>query len=71
MIARINKTALAVLAPILLLAGIAGLAAPGHLGTSEAPPYDVFHIIAGTIGVLAVGVGLVVIGGCGWFARPT
>ena len=48
---NLNRVALAILAPILVLSGVFGLVSPGHQGTSEAPAYDVFHIVFGVIGL--------------------
>jgi Fe-S oxidoreductase len=51
----LNRSALAVFAPILILAGIAGFLLPPEQSlTSGAPAYNVFHLIFGSLGLLVV-----------------
>ena len=48
-----NYITLAVFAPILIVAGVAGFLLPASLSlTSGAPAYNVFHIIFGLLGLL-------------------
>jgi len=48
----LNQKTLAVLAPLLILAGIAGFLIPEQYSlTSGAAPYNLFHIIFGVIGL--------------------
>ena len=52
---RLNVIALGIFAPILVLAGILGFIIPPHLSLmSGAAPYNIFHIIFGTIGIIFV-----------------
>ena len=49
----LNQKTLAVLAPLLMIAGIAGFVIPEQYSLfSGAPPYNVFHLIFGAIGLL-------------------
>ena len=51
----LNYITLAIFAPLLILAGVAGFLVPvGKSLTSGAPPYNVFHIFFGTIGLLLI-----------------
>ena len=51
----VNFVTLAIFAPVLILAGVAGFLVPAqHSLTSGAAPYNVFHIVFGTIGLLLV-----------------
>ena len=51
----INFITLAIFAPILILTGVAGFLIPAeHSLTSGAPPYNVFHIVFGAIGLIFV-----------------
>ena len=51
----INFIALAIFAPILILTGVAGFLIPAeHSLTSGAPPYNIFHIVFGAIGLIFV-----------------
>jgi hypothetical protein len=51
----INYITLAIFAPILIVAGVAGFIVPTELSlTSGAPAYNVFHIIFGVLGLLLV-----------------
>src|SRR5688572_29016228 len=44
---------LAIFAPLLILVGVAGFLVPAQLSlTSGAPPYNIFHIFFGSIGLL-------------------
>jgi len=46
---------LAIFAPVLILAGLAGFLLPPEMSvTSGAPAYNIFHILFGSIGLLAV-----------------
>jgi hypothetical protein len=48
-----NFATLAIFAPVLILAGVAGfLVPPQHSLTSGAAPYNVFHIFFGTFGLV-------------------
>ncbi len=48
----VNFITLAIFAPVLILAGVAGFLVPAQQSlTSGAPPYNVFHIVFGTIGL--------------------
>jgi hypothetical protein len=48
-----NYVTLAIFAPILILAGVAGFLIPAGRGlTSGAPAYNVFHLIFGVIGLV-------------------
>ena len=50
-----NYFALAVFAPVLILAGVAGFLIPAERSlTSGAPPYNIFHIFFGTLGLILV-----------------
>jgi hypothetical protein len=50
-----NSRLLAVFGPILILTGVTGFLIPPRLALmSGAPPYDVFHIIAGLLGTALV-----------------
>ena len=49
----VNYITLAVFAPVLILAGVAGFFLPAHLSlTSGAAPYNVFHIFFGSLGLI-------------------
>lgn len=49
----INYITLAVFAPVLILAGVAGFIVPAQQSlTSGATPYNIFHIIFGVLGLL-------------------
>ena len=49
----INYITLAIFAPVLILAGVAGfIIPPGQSLTSGAPAYNVFHIVFGVIGLV-------------------
>jgi hypothetical protein len=51
----INYMTLAIFAPVLILTGVAGFLIPAeHSLTSGAPPYNVFHIVFGAIGLMFV-----------------
>ncbi len=51
----LNRITLAVFAPILVLAGVAGFLVPPEQSlTSGAPAYNVFHLIFGAIGLLVL-----------------
>lgn len=51
----LNYIVLLIFAPVLILAGIAGLLIPAGKGlTSGAAAYDIFHIVFGSIGLLLV-----------------
>ena len=51
----LNFITLAIFAPVLIIAGIAGFLIPAeHSLTSGAPAYNVFHLIFGATGVLIV-----------------
>lgn len=51
----VNFITLAIFAPVLIIAGIAGFLVPAELSlTSGAPAYNVFHLIFGAIGLLVV-----------------
>lgn len=51
----INYTTLAIFAPVLIIAGVAGFIIPPEYSlTSAAPAYNVFHLIFGAIGLLLV-----------------
>ena len=46
---------LAIFAPVLILAGVAGFLVPARLSlTSGAAPYNVFHVFFGTIGLIVL-----------------
>ena len=48
-----NVQLLTLFAPLLLLAGVVGFVVPAHLSLmSGAPAYNVFHLIAGAVGLL-------------------
>lgn len=48
-----NVQLLTLFAPLLLLAGVLGFVVPAHLSLmSGAPAYNVFHLIAGAVGLL-------------------
>jgi hypothetical protein len=52
---RINYLTLAIFAPLLILVGILGFAVPAELSlTSGAPAYNVFHLVFGLIGLVAL-----------------
>ena len=52
---RLNRLTLSVFAPILILTGLGGLYLPASASPmSNAVPYDVFHILFGSIGVMIV-----------------
>ena len=47
-----NLQVLTVFAPLLVLTGILGFVLPGSMSLmSGAPPYDVFHLLAGSVGI--------------------
>lgn len=51
----INRITLAVFAPLLILVGIAGFIIPAQQSlTSGAPPYNVFHIFFGCLGLIVL-----------------
>ena len=51
----VNFVTLAIFAPVLILAGVAGFLVPAqHSLTSGAAPYNVFHIFFGTIGLIVL-----------------
>ncbi len=51
----LNYLILMIFAPVLILAGAAGFLLPGDKGlTSGAVPYNIFHIISGSIGLALV-----------------
>jgi hypothetical protein len=51
----LNYIVLALFAPVLILAGVAGFLIPAEKSlTSGAAPYNVFHIVFGVIGLLLV-----------------
>lgn len=50
---RLNRIVLLVFGPVLLLTGVLGFIIPaGTALTSGAPPYNIFHILCGTLGLL-------------------
>ena len=50
-----NYYILAIFAPLLIITGIAGFLIPADKGlTSGAPPYNIFHILFGLLGVVLV-----------------
>src|SRR5262249_11591379 len=50
---KLNRIVLTVLAPVLILTGIAGFVIPQQLNpTSNATPYNLFHIAFGAIGLM-------------------
>lgn len=50
-----NYTALAIFGPVLILSGGAGFLIPAqHSLTSGAPPYNVFHLCFGTLGLIVL-----------------
>lgn len=51
----VNFVTLAIFAPVLILAGVAGFVVPAQSSlTSGAAPYNVFHIFFGTIGLVVL-----------------
>lgn len=51
----LNQKALMVLAPLLVLTGIAGFVIPEQYNLmSGATPYNMFHLICGTVGLLLI-----------------
>lgn len=51
----LNRTVLTIFAPVLIVAGLLGFVVPAELGlVSGAPAYNVFHIVAGAIGLAIV-----------------
>ncbi|MEP7273104.1 MAG: hypothetical protein ABI882_16515 [Acidobacteriota bacterium] len=51
----LNRIALGVFAPILILVGVLGFVIPTNVGmTSGATPYNVFHLIFGVLGIFLV-----------------
>jgi len=51
----VNFVTVAIFAPVLILAGVAGFLVPAqHSLTSGAAPYNVFHIFFGTIGLVVL-----------------
>jgi hypothetical protein len=54
----VNYITLAIFAPVLILAGLAGFLIPAHLSlTSGALAYNVFHIVFGLIGLVVLWIG--------------
>ena len=52
---RVNYLTLAVFGPVLLIVGVAGFLIPPALSlTSGAPPYNLFHIFFGLVGLAIV-----------------
>lgn len=50
-----NSVTLAIFAPVLILVGVAGFLIPVQLSsTSGAPPYNIFHLIFGCLGLIVV-----------------
>jgi len=50
-----NRITLAIFAPILVLAGVAGFLIPAQQSlTSGAPAYNIFHLVFGTLGLILV-----------------
>jgi hypothetical protein len=50
-----NRQVLTVFAPLLVLTGILGFVLPGSMSLmSGAAPYDVFHLLAGSVGIALV-----------------
>ena len=55
MMKSLNFLTLAIFAPILILAGVAGFLLPSEMSlTSGAPAYNVFHIAFGIIGLIVL-----------------
>ena len=51
----LNFITLAIFAPVLIIAGIAGFLVPAEASlTSGAPAYNIFHIVFGVLGLLVV-----------------
>jgi hypothetical protein len=51
----VNFVTLAIFAPVLILAGVAGFLVPAqHSLTSGAAPYNVFHIFFGSLGLVVL-----------------
>jgi hypothetical protein len=51
----VNYVTLAIFAPVLILAGVAGFLVPAQQSlTSGATPYNVFHIFFGTVGLIVL-----------------
>ncbi|MGI8468681.1 MAG: hypothetical protein ACR2N3_09525 [Pyrinomonadaceae bacterium] len=51
----LNYKVLLVFAPILILTGISGFALPSSIAlTGGEPPYDIFHIVFGIIGLITL-----------------
>lgn len=51
----LNFLILAIFAPTLILVGLLGFIIPPHKSpTSGAPPYNIFHIVFGALGVIIV-----------------
>jgi hypothetical protein len=51
----LNQITLTIFAPLLMLVGLAGFLTPKELAlTSGAPAYNVFHLIFGSIGLVAL-----------------
>ena len=51
----VNYVALTIFAPLLILVGVAGFLIPVNQGlTSGAPPYNLFHILFGSIGLIVL-----------------
>ena len=49
----LNQTTLMILAPLLILTGVAGFVLPSNLSLmSNATPYNLFHIVFGAIGLV-------------------
>jgi hypothetical protein len=54
---RLNLITLTILAPLLLLVGVAGFVVPSHFSVmSSAAPYNLFHIVFGAIGLFLLSV---------------
>ena len=52
---KLNRLVALIFGPLLILIGIAGFLTPPQAGlTSGAAPYNIFHIIFGTIGIIFV-----------------
>ena len=50
---RVNRITLTIFAPLLILVGVAGFVIPAQESlTSGAPPYNVFHVFFGSIGLI-------------------
>ena len=50
---RVNRITLTIFAPLLILVGVAGFVIPAQQSlTSGAPPYNIFHIFFGSVGLI-------------------